>query len=222
MQTLIPAEDSFGILMFDMNICGNKNFVSNDPKVVVTPPTTGLVNTDPWTISCMTNDISLVGVYIVTITASVIPYPTVVVLPITFTLTIIDNCATASLDTQGQVFPPIQFIVMLALGPTLTPFIPFTDDVAVGYTNPSICGPRTYSIVEAYTWATLIPPPPVLPDSDYTDPWTLSVETVDIVDAGTYTLTIDAFLTNYPTATPAQLIATINIVHPCTLTVFDP
>lgn len=208
--------------MVNMNICGAKTFVSNDPKVVVTPPTTGLVNTDPWTISCVTNNISLVGVYTVTITASVIPYPTVFVLPITFTLTIIDNCATASLDTQGQVFPTIQFIVMLALGPTLTPFNPFTDNVALWYTNPSICGPRTYSIVEGYTWATLIPPPPILPGLEYIDPWTLSVETVDIADFGPYTLTIVASLTNYPTATPTQLIASINIVHPCTLTVFEP
>ena len=204
-QSFIPASDSFGNIMADPNICGPKTFVANDPKVVIAQPPSGLVNTDSWTISCVTNDILLVGVYTVTITGSVVNYPTVVPLPMTFTLTIIDNCETAVLDPMGQMLPIIQFVVMLAAGPTDTPFTPYTDNVAIWKTNPPICGPRTYTIVEGYPWATLIPPP----TDPFVDPWILSIETLSDLDVGVYTLTIDAVLTNYPTATGAQLLATI-------------
>ena len=100
----------------------------------------------------------------------------------------------AVLDNGGQVLPPIQYL--LAAGPTTITFNPFADNIA----NPTTCGPRTYTIAEAYPWASIIPPAAGL---EHTDPWTLSVSTTDIAHVGTYTLTINAVLTNYPTATPA-------------------
>ena len=76
---------------------------------------------------------------------------------------------------------------MLATGPTVTTFDPFIDNVAVMTSTPSICGPRTYSIVEAYAWASLISPAAGL---EFTNPWTLSIDTLDLTDVGTHTLTI--------------------------------
>ena len=76
---------------------------------------------------------------------------------------------------------------ILAPGPTLTSFDPFTDNFAVWKSIPSICGPRTYSIIEAYTWASLISPAAGL---EFTNPWTLSIDTLDLTDVGTHTLTI--------------------------------
>ena len=76
---------------------------------------------------------------------------------------------------------------MLATGPTETTFMPYTDNVAQQYTNPSICGPRVYTIVEAYSFTTLVAPAAGL---EFTDPWTLSITTADILDVGSYVLTI--------------------------------
>ena len=97
-QTFTPATDSYGSTISDLNFCGPKIFVANDPKVVVSPPASGATNTDPWTISCVTNDITLVGVYIVTVTASLANYPLVAPVTSTFVLTIIDECQVAVLD----------------------------------------------------------------------------------------------------------------------------
>ena len=76
---------------------------------------------------------------------------------------------------------------MQATGPTETTFMPFTDNVAQQYANPSICGPRVYTIVEAHSFATIAAPALGL---EFTDPWTLSITTANILDIGSYVLTI--------------------------------
>jgi len=60
--------------------------------VTLAPPVSGATNIDPWTISCQTNDVTLVGIYTVTVTASIASQPTVIPRAATFILTIIDNC----------------------------------------------------------------------------------------------------------------------------------
>lgn len=47
------------------------------------------------------------------------------------------------------------------------------------------------------------------------------METPNIPDVGMYIATFEANLMNYPTAVPASLSLSIEIVHPCTLTLFN-
>lgn len=186
-QSFLPADDSFALLQATPGICGDKIYTSSEPLAVVVAPASGLLNTDLWTISSMTNDIALVGTYIVTVTVDLVNYPSPTPLIVTFTLTVYDPCETAVLDTVGQSLTPVSYLVMLAPGPSTTTFIPFTDNVATAYANPAICGPRIYTIVEAHPFVTLIPPAVGM---EFTDPWTISVETPNIPDVGVYTTTI--------------------------------
>jgi hypothetical protein len=104
--------------MASPGICGDKNYVSNQALAVIAPPPSTLVNVDPWTITSITNDITLVAAYTVTVTISLIAYPSVPSLAVTYILTVYDNCATATIDTKAQQLNPISYVVFLALGPT--------------------------------------------------------------------------------------------------------
>jgi len=64
------------------------------------------------------------------------------------------------------------YVVTLAPGPTVVTFLPFSDNAALTYSNPSICGPKTFTIIEGYSFITVTSPASGL---DWTDPWTLTV-----------------------------------------------
>jgi hypothetical protein len=217
-QSFVPADDSFALLMATPGICGDKTHVSNQALAVVAQPASTLVNLDPWTITSITNNYADVATYTVTITISLINYPTVAPVTVSYLLTVFDNCATATIDNLGQALGSINYVVLLALGPTTIDFLPYTDNVAQSYSNPPICGPKVYTLIEGYPFVTLIPPASGL---DYTDAWTISVETPNIPEVGMYIATFEGTLTSYPTATPTSLSLTIEIVHPCTLTLFN-
>lgn len=150
----------------------------------------------------MTNDILQVGIYTVTITIGLALYPTVTPYPATYTLEVYDNCATAIIDNLGQAVGPVSYVVLLAPGPTVAPFNPFSDNVAAQYLNPTICGPKAYTIVEAYPFVAIVPPASGVVE---TDPWSLSVETPNIPDVGIYTATLECTLVNYPLVPPVSL-----------------
>ena len=83
--------------------------------------------------------------------------------------------------------------------------------------NDSICGPKQYTIVEGYSFVSLIPPT----SGNNIDPWTISVTTSNLVDINSYTVTLRSTLAHYATATPATLTFQLDIIHPCTLTVIN-
>ena len=129
--------------------------MSNQALAVVSPPASGLGNVDPWTISSVTNNIALVGTYTVSITISLISFPTVTPCIATFLLTVYDKCATALIDNLSQSLNLASYIVTIATGPTTVQFKPYSDSVAQQYVNPSICGPKAYTIVEGYSFVTI-------------------------------------------------------------------
>ena len=110
--------------------------------------------------------------------------------------------------------------LMYASGPTEQTFLPFSDSVAIQFANESICGPRTYTIVEGYTFLQLVPP---AIGNEFFDPWTLTLESSNLLEIGSYETTMSVTLTNYPTSTPAVVTFTTSILNPCfgtTLTIF--
>ena len=64
-------------------------------------PVSGLLNTDYWTLSTLTNNIADVGVYTVTITVAMVTYTTVLPITVSYTLTVVDPCSTAVIDPLG-------------------------------------------------------------------------------------------------------------------------
>lgn len=93
--------------------------MSSDPITSIVPPSSGLTNTDMWTISAVTNSIAQVGVHVVTVTATFTNYPSVPAKTVTFNLTVIDNCATALLNNKSQVLNAMVYVPLTATVPSL-------------------------------------------------------------------------------------------------------
>jgi hypothetical protein len=94
-QSYLPFKDSECILQNNSGFCGPKQYVISNPMTKIAPPASSLINSDPWTISAVTNSIAHVGVHVVTVSASLVNYPSVAAKSVNFNLTVIDNCTTA-------------------------------------------------------------------------------------------------------------------------------
>ena len=89
--------------------------------------------------------------------------------------------------------------------------------MALQYSNPKICGPTSYKILEGYPFIKIISP-----EDPFTDAYTISVSTDLISDIKVYTATLVAFLDNYAKATPETLQFTVYISHRCDLSELQP
>ena len=89
--------------------------------------------------------------------------------------------------------------------------------MAKTYLNDSICGSLQYTIVEGYSFVSLIPSV----SGNNIDPWTISVTTTSLADIKTHTVTLKTTLVNYPTVTAVSLTFSLEIMHPCVLTVIN-
>ena len=83
-----------------------------------------------------------------------------------------------------------------------------TDSLSTLTTLSEACGPITYSIVEGYSFLTL----------DVTG-LLLTLQSNLIADAGSYTATLSASLTNYPAVAAAQISFSLELINPCLTTV---
>ena len=134
----------------------------------------------------MTNNIALVGTIPVTLTVSLTSYSSVPLLLINFDLIVIDLCATAVINNKGQTLSNISFVVSYPTPSTQT-FIPFTNSVATAKLNDLICGPLQYTIIEGYSFVSLIPSI----SGNSIDPWKISVTTTNLLDINmSYTVTL--------------------------------
>ena len=99
-QTFWPFKDSIATLHANPVFCGEKSYTVSSPITIIVPPVSGLVNIDPWTISAMTGNKTLVGLIEVTFTVKLfsVKYSTVPELTIKFNLIIVDVCRTATLN----------------------------------------------------------------------------------------------------------------------------
>ena len=56
-QSFEPFKDSESIFQNNLSFCGLKNYVISNALITLAPPESNLIDTDPWTISAVTNDI---------------------------------------------------------------------------------------------------------------------------------------------------------------------
>lgn len=123
-----------------------------------------------------------------TVTAQLVNYPAVPAVSASFTLTVIDQCQTASLTNLGQVLPALAYVPFKATSPAIETFLPFRSDVALQYADPAICGPINYAVLEGYAFLKI--GKPFL--DQYVDRWSLSLETTTLTDIGKHQATVQA------------------------------
>jgi len=132
----------------------------------------------------------------------------------TFTLDIFDPCPTSLLDP----FNPIALTVS-ELGPASTINLPQIQDSASrlntgdGLTH---CGPRGYRIVT---------PQPARPltvtlKQSAAEGQTLTLESTDNTDAGTYSVQVEVYLINYPGVVAVQTTVTMTVTE-CVVTAIN-
>jgi len=98
-KSFLPFKDSESISYANPDLCGPKQYVVSNSMTSIAKPASNLINTDKWTISAVYNEIAQVGDHIVTVTATLADYPSVVAKSVTFNLTVIDDCATAKVTS---------------------------------------------------------------------------------------------------------------------------
>lgn len=109
-----------------------------------------------------------------------------------------DPCLLATIQLSFTTLLDMTYVV--AEPATSQTFALGTDSKSVLFGIPGYCGPLEYSIVEGHTFASV---------QAAADPGTISVQTAYLADVRIYTATFDVKLTNYPTATAAQVTFTI-------------
>ena len=106
-----------------------KQYTISDPLIsIISPASTP--ESSPWQLSGFTNDPLQVGVRSVTLTVSLVDYPTVPVAVVNFILNVIDNCTNALINDGGQVLTTMTYIPMTATVETTQIVEPFSDNVA--------------------------------------------------------------------------------------------
>lgn len=129
-QTYAPFNDSESVFQKEFNFCGLKKYELSNSITYVTAPTIGQTILDLWTIFAITNDKAQVGIHTVTLTASLISYSSVPAQSVSFKLTVIDNCETATLSSLNEQNNFIEFVPLVASSPSFRYFKPFNDTVA--------------------------------------------------------------------------------------------
>lgn len=122
-----------------------------------------------------------------TVSVTLLSYPAVTPFTASFILTVYDKCATATVDNLGQSLSVLTYVVIQATGPTTLEFQPYSDSVGQEYANPSICGSKSYTILEGYPFVSISPPASGLV---FNDPWLISIQTSSLLDVGLYTATV--------------------------------
>jgi hypothetical protein len=102
---------------------------------------------NPGVITVQTNSLSDVGTYTATLDVKLTNYSTVAHFKASFSITIGDPCLTTMLALPTTLLP-VQIASLSGVQDTQT-FMPATDTAASSAALPSLCGPRTYKIVES-------------------------------------------------------------------------
>jgi len=111
------------------------------------------------------------------------------------------------------------YTLLTAAQATTKIVIPFDDSISTQFGLNSFCGPKTYTIIEGYAFANILPPPTGLVDQD---PWLIVVETNLFSDINIYPATLQVSLVNYPSVLPVTIPFSIKIAHPCAMTTLQP
>jgi len=148
----------------------------------ITSPAPLNPQTNDWTLTFKTNNLAVVGVYTVTLKATLQLYPSVPAITTSFQVTVLHICATTTITSKPWTPIPYQ-ITYGVTSPNILSFMMHSDSISFAYTQPMICEIKTYTT--DLPWVTIIPPANPL-----TTPFELHVLTNDYTLAGDHLLTI--------------------------------
>lgn len=143
-----------------------------------------------------TNDMTKIGTYTATFSASLSNYPLVPPAQLTIAITLVDPCLTTTL-TLPTALTSFSIAAFDGIGFTQT-YMPATDAAATSALVPGLCGPRVYTILEASPAAFISIVAPAV-GQEYTAAWTLFALSNSFIDVGVWTTTLQVSLLNYPT-----------------------
>jgi hypothetical protein len=160
-QTFSPATDSRASTASLPGLCDVRVYtiVEAIPQgfITITPPAAGLnVYTDNWSLTCQTNDLTVVGTHNVTLKATLSLYAGVPFVTKTFQVIVVHICATTSINSQTFTPSDYQISKFVTTAQTILSFTMNTDTQGQAFTNAMICEIKTYST--NYSWLTVLPP----------------------------------------------------------------
>lgn len=146
-------------------MCGPKAYqiVEAFPFLALSPPSSGVVETDPWTLSLETTNMADVGIYTATIRCTLMNYPAVAPVDLLVDLQILHPCSLTTLTPQT----PSDMVFSLGYPLTVKEyFIQFADSISALLADPKLCGERAYSLTGLPFLNLMVPP----------DPWIAPIE----------------------------------------------
>lgn len=108
---------------------------------------------------------------------------------VTFSVTVQDTCPSST-PTFGSAL--VNMTASAISAAVSQPLIPAVDPLAAATSNPNLCGPITYVIVESYPFVSI----------DLTNAL-IKVQSTLMAEIGTYTATFRATFDSYPLSAPA-------------------
>ena len=93
---------------------------------------------------------------------------------------------------------------------TTQTFIAPTDSLSTSTANAGLCGSFTYIIIQGYSFLTI-----------NSSTLMLNLSSSNMSDIGTYSATLSASLTNYPSVPTVMLNFSVMLVDPCLTTVLN-
>ena len=211
-QTFKPATDPVTTFLANLGFCGNRVYTILEASatgiVTITPPAAGL---DPfsadWSLTCLSSNLSDVGVKTFTLQAALELYAGVTPAFAQFSVTIIQPCPFTVIKPSSIVDMSISIQDPAS---TTQTFNPFTDTISELNKDPSFCGQKVYVISDPIT--SIASPLSNLPD---TDPWTIAAFTNALAQVGSHTVTITCNLASYPAVTAASVTFKLTVIDHC-------
>ena len=138
-------------------------------------------------VSLQSNDYLTIGTHTATFNVALSDYPAVPPVQVTFQAVLTDPCL-ATLLTLPTTLSTFSISAFDGVGFSQT-FMPATDAAGTTAAIPGLCGPRVYTILESSPVTNFMSI--VAPVGDaFTQAWTLNALSNDILDVGTWTITL--------------------------------
>jgi PKD repeat protein len=179
----------------------------------IIPPAAGTEYISAYTLKALSNSFTDVGVWTITLRATLQNYPTITAATKVITsATVLDPCCGATMSTTTMATPLDYQLKFSQTAPyTIMTFTMNADTIGTMFSNPMFCGVKTYAT--GFTWLTVL-----TPADPATQVFSLQVSTNDYLLTGSYTVNIVVTFANVLyTGTITQTI-TVNLLHPCKIT----
>jgi hypothetical protein len=147
--TFMPATDSKATSAGVASLCGPRVYTIIEAKpagfTTIIPPAAGQEYTSAWTLSELSNSQTDVGSWTMTLSVTLQNYPSVPAATKVTTATVLDPCASATINTQALITTLTYQITFNSSPYTIMSFMMNSDSVGTAKANPMFCGAKKYA-----------------------------------------------------------------------------